>query len=128
MKVAIGDKEFELGELVFTYRETKIIKDISGVRTAEIAEALKAGDTDLIIAFAVIAGRRNKVELDAETLFDSEIGTISLIADDAPDEGDVLPPAGGPTPSDEAPGARPSPEPPSEPTSDSSDSATSTHT
>lgn len=58
-----GDYPIELGG--WTMRELHIIKRISGVRGGEMSEAFKAGDTDLMLAMAVIAVRRNNRDWEA---------------------------------------------------------------
>lgn len=52
-----GVYPIELGG--WTMRELNIIKRISGYRGGELAEGFAAGDTDLLLAVAVIAVRRN---------------------------------------------------------------------
>lgn len=52
-----GEYPIELGG--WTMRELNIIKRISGYRGGELAEGFAAGDTDLLLAIAVIAVRRN---------------------------------------------------------------------
>jgi len=92
-EIKIGKKTYPIpADLSFTYRELGIIKRISGVRSREFQDAIDAGDTDLMVAFAVISARRAGDNLDVEELLDGDIDSIQFIADDVV-EGDVVPPA-----------------------------------
>lgn len=77
-----GDYPIDIG--AFTMRELQIIKRMSGVRAAELEEAFTAGDTDLILAIAVIAVRRNgKAWEQFEALaWESELGAISFVGEE----------------------------------------------
>ena len=76
-----GDERFEVPEN-FTYRELKTVRQITGLRPGEFEEALAAGDSDFIIALAVISGARSGVQVDPEDLLDLEIGAIELEGDE----------------------------------------------
>lgn len=89
------DGEYELDQSKqFTSRELHIIKKETGVRVGEFEEAIKAGDHDLIIAFAYIALRRAGSAIrNADLLWDAEAGSIDLVADK-----EEAAPAGPPSP------------------------------
>lgn len=80
------DGSYELAS-GFTMGELHTIKKITGLRGGELDDALTAGDTDLVVAFAVIALERAGVTVDAKELWDCEAGTIRL----EPDEEDEDP-------------------------------------
>lgn len=80
----------------FTTGELNIIKTISGVRAMEIPDALRAGDSDLIVAFAVVAlARAGKVNrrqapMAAEVLWEAPAGSLRFEPDAS--DGDASPP------------------------------------
>ena len=80
------DGEYELDD-EFTNRELHTIKRLSGCRVGELAEALAASDTDVVMALAVIALQRHGKHVDEDVLWDSTAGNISIVGED------VLPPA-----------------------------------
>lgn len=77
-----GDYPIDIG--TFTMRELQIIKRMSGVRAGELEEAFNAGDTDLILAIAVIAVRRSgKAWEQFEAIaWESELGAIEFHSDE----------------------------------------------
>lgn len=77
-----GTYEFDANYL--TNRDFSTIKKISGLRAAELDEALRAADTDLVLAFAVIALNRHGKRPDMEVLWEAEAGAIKLVL--VPDE------------------------------------------
>src|SRR5579883_597940 len=86
----------------FTTGELNIIKQVSGVRGMEIEDAFAAGDTDLIVALAVVAlyraGKvsRKQALFVAEKLWAAPGGGLLFDADE--DEKDApSPPAQPPT-------------------------------
>jgi hypothetical protein len=85
-----GDYPLDLS--YFTMRELATLKRLSGVRAGEIDEAFAAGDTDAIVAIAVIMLQRATGNtIDEERLWDARAGAIRFEAGDA-----AIPPA--PTP------------------------------
>lgn len=80
-----GEYEFDIGA-GFTNREWHIIKQIAGVRVGEFDDALAAGDNDLVVAIATIVLKRYGKEVDADTLWDTAAGTITMEVDEVPDE------------------------------------------
>lgn len=67
----------------YTYREMSRIKTITGLRAGEIQQALEAGDSEVIIAIAVIAAERSGDTIDINKIEDLEFGAISVA--DEPD-------------------------------------------
>jgi hypothetical protein len=88
--ITVNGQDFQL-EPPFTNRELHLIKQIAGVRSAEIWPALEAGDTDVIVAFAHIAVRRtsqNRPSLDE--LWELPVGDIDVqLPEEAPDPTDA---------------------------------------
>jgi hypothetical protein len=74
-----------------TNRDNHDIKRISGNLPLEIDKAAERGDTDLLVAFAVIALRKNgHVRINEDAIWDAELAAITLDLDD--DEADAVPP------------------------------------
>ena len=69
-------------DLAFSFRDFREIKKISGIRAAEVMEAIEAGDLDIVIALASIALRRAGVTHDPEVLFDAQVGSIEIDFDE----------------------------------------------
>lgn len=80
-----GSYELELGR--FTLGELRIIKKEAGVRAGEIEDAMRAGDTDLLVAFALIALKRAGRDVASERLWEADSGGIELdLSDEAEGE------------------------------------------
>jgi hypothetical protein len=77
-----GDYPCDIGS--FTMRELQIIKRLAGVRAGELEEAFAAGDSDLILAIAVIAVRRNGKDWEQfEALaWETDIGALTFVGDE----------------------------------------------
>ena len=75
-----GDYEadFDIGRL--KNDELRVIKRISGVRAGELQEALKAGDNDLLIAYAVVFLTRAGKDPDMaeQLLWEVPVGSIDF--------------------------------------------------
>jgi hypothetical protein len=84
-----GDYPFSLGE--FSNRDSHDIKRIANVRVSEMMEAFEKTDTDLFLAFAVIALRHAGKPVIEDMLWDAPVGKITLVAGDE-EEVDDLPP------------------------------------
>lgn len=84
-----GSYDLELGR--FTLGELHTIKKEAGVRAGEIEDAIRAGDTDLLVAFALIALKRAGREIAAERLWEADSGDIELDLDDEDDEVESTP-------------------------------------
>lgn len=127
------DGDYEVDFSRFTNRELHKIKVTTGLRTGEYNDALTAGDNDLITALAIVALRRNDVDVNEDIMWDADAGLISMVAGDEED----VPPIQGPNDrqtssgEDTSPGSDPQATPPSPtgtpdwPTSVTSDLATS---
>lgn len=76
-----GPKRYPMPEK-FTYREMGRIKTLTGIRSAEIEDALLAGDTDMIVAIAQIAAERAGDAAPIEALENLEFGAIRVEADE----------------------------------------------
>jgi len=82
---------YDLDMTYFTMRELHTVKTIAGVRAGEMSEAITAGDNDLMVAFAVIAVGRSGKTIHPDLLWDARSGTITVIADDVPEDEDPNP-------------------------------------
>lgn len=80
----------------YTYREMGLIKRLSGLRSGEITDALRAGDTDLIVALAIIAMRREGSDVTEDEMLDMDVSAIDFDAGEPEPE----------TPKDAAAGGR----------------------
>lgn len=95
--IAPFDGEYPIDIGSFTMRELQIIKRMSKVRAGELEEAFAAGDSDLILAIAVIAVRRNGKAWEAfeQLAWESELGAITFEGGEDEDEagtsGDAVP-------------------------------------
>ena len=89
------DGEYPL-DFTFTNREMYRIRQISGLRGAEVLDALANDDNAAYVAVAaVVLGRAGHDRLDVDKLWDSESGSILIFADPASDAGP--PPASNPS-------------------------------
>jgi hypothetical protein len=92
-----GEYPVDLADRPFTMREFHLIKKISGARAGELMDAMAAGDTDVIVALAVIALIRNqKIGKEqalpvSEALLESDVGSIQYVGDEE-EEGEAVPP------------------------------------
>ncbi len=86
-----GEKKYPMPE-AFTYREMGRIKTLTSIRSAEIEDALMAGDTDLVLAIAQIAAERAGDAAPIQALESLEFGAIR-VEDDEPDPTPAAEPA-----------------------------------
>jgi hypothetical protein len=77
------DGSYPLDVGAFTGRELHTIKQISGVRAGELADAFEAADYDLVVAFTVIVLQRAGKTVNPDDILDAEIGSITVEMDDA---------------------------------------------
>jgi hypothetical protein len=89
------DGDYPISVSEFTNRDFNDIKRIAKVRVQELQEAFEQRDTDLFVAFAVIALKHAGKPVIEDLLWDAPIGRITLIAGDE-EEVDDLPPASAP--------------------------------
>lgn len=102
-----GDKRYPMPSS-YTYREIGKIKTLTGIRSAEIEDALLAGDTDVVLAIAQIAAERSGDAAPITALELLDFGAIRIVDDEvdptqageeaAPDAGDgpqTIPATGG---------------------------------
>ncbi len=77
----------------FTYGELSLIKRVAGVRVKELGAALEAGDTDVIVALAMIVLKRAGIDANESKLMALKAGEISS-GDDEEEVETASPPAG----------------------------------
>lgn len=92
--IKIDGREYPLS-LEFTNRDLHTIKQIAGVRPAEIQDAMASGDVDVFVALAVCALRKaGATRPTLEELWDMPVDAIELVSPD--DEQDPTPAAASP--------------------------------
>lgn len=110
-----GEHDFDLVDMLgsLTNRELHRIKVISGVRAGELFESLKAGDSDLVVAFAcILLGRKGK-RVDEDALWDAPAGSgITLEIGDRDQEDEGPPVVAATTPPTSGGGSGPKPSEP----------------
>lgn len=83
------DGAYELDASAMTNREISTIKRISGYTPLEWEEAGNRGDSDLIVAFAVVALTRSGrflPRVNEDVLWDAELGAIDVDTSDEEEE------------------------------------------
>lgn len=75
-----ADGRYEIDAEYFTNRELHQIKQISGIRAGELGEAIDAGDSDLLVALAVVALARHGKTVPVDVLWDANAGRIAIEA------------------------------------------------
>lgn len=91
-KVLVDDVEYEIPAKL-TFRETSLIKKLTGLRLGEFDEALAVNDPDLLVGFAAVSVMRQHPTFDPDTLYEKEVGTIRFVFPDVrAGEGDERPP------------------------------------
>lgn len=78
-------------DLAFTNRDLHTIKRITGFLPGDVEQAMNRLDNDMVVAFAINALRRKGHIVDEDTLWDAEVGKITLIGDRV-DDADPPPP------------------------------------
>jgi len=99
-----GEYEFDVTGMLtlghpdcLTNREGHRVKGMTGLRMGEFTDAVKAGDTDVIVALAAVVLARHGKQIDEDLLWDAPIGSgITIVPEEVPDEGDALPPENEP--------------------------------
>lgn len=74
------DGEYEMDLSYFTMRELHTIKKVAGVRAGELGEALEAGDSDVVVAIALIALQRAGKQVSEDIIWDAPAGKVTLVA------------------------------------------------
>ena len=74
-----GEYEFD-GSL--KNRELHRIKKITGIRAGELGEALVSGDTDILVALAVVAIERTGKTVDVDDFWNAEVGSIDYVSEE----------------------------------------------
>jgi hypothetical protein len=100
-----GEYDADLDFDALTNNELRVIKRLSGVRLGELRDALKASDTDVLVAFSVVwltrAGKNPDVV--EELLWAAPVGAIDLVVTEEDKaaarqaEDDARPPVSSPT-------------------------------
>lgn len=94
MKIVVDGRTYDM-PMNLTFRELGLVKRVSGVRSAEINEALEAGDTDVIAALIIIAMRRSGQDVKEDHVLSMDIGSVDIAPDEPEEEGPPTGPAGG---------------------------------
>jgi len=81
-----GEYDVDLG--YFTNRELHTIKRLTGLRVGELDEAMRTGDSDVLVAFCVLALQRHGKPVDEDALWDAQAGSITIVVG----EEEALPP------------------------------------
>lgn len=92
-----GEYNLDIGAMLdfghpetLTQGEAHKIKKATGLRLGELEDAVDAGDSDMVLAFALVVLDRAKKRYDIESLWDAPLGSVVLEADEesASDEAD----------------------------------------
>lgn len=83
-----GEYPFESN---YSYAELHTIKRLAGVRGGELMDALESGDSDIIVAAAVIALERAGKNPDEADIWKATVGSIQLVGEPSTDP--TTPPA-----------------------------------
>jgi hypothetical protein len=83
-KIRIGGLNGKIYELpdVFTYREMRMMKRMTGIPAGRMHASLEEGDTDVIAAFALIAMQRENKTLTEDAVLDLQIDQIEFLDDE----------------------------------------------
>lgn len=79
-----GERSYDVPDPM-TYRELSRIKSMTGYRAGEIGEALLAGDTDTVLALAVISSERAGEPVSMDQLEDLTVDKLRVEADEDED-------------------------------------------
>lgn len=66
-----------------TFREARMMKDITGLKMGAMVEAFEQMDTDVIVALALIAISRQDGTVNADALYDLPITSVELVLPEA---------------------------------------------
>lgn len=83
----INGQVYEMPEM-FTYREMRLIKRMTGLPAGRVHEAANDGDTDVIAAFALVAMMRDNKTLTEDSVLDLRLDEIEFLDDEESTNGD----------------------------------------
>lgn len=63
-------------------KELRRIKQVAGIRAGELVEALAAGDTDVLVALAVVVLEREGKTVDPDDFWNAEVGSITYVGEE----------------------------------------------
>lgn len=97
--IEVQGRSYEMPKAPYTYRESKLVKSVCGYSIAGINPETALGDTDLLVAFAILAKRRAGEQFSEDALFDLELDAIKYVVEggDEPVPPASTPPTGGAT-------------------------------
>lgn len=72
------DGRYEFEDFAFTNMELYEIRQLSGLRAAELIDALDANDTAAYVGVAMVILKRHGHRLLAEDLWDAKVGSIQI--------------------------------------------------
>lgn len=94
MKIKIGDVEYPFPEIdTITYRESALVKKLTGLRLGQYAEAFEDGDSDMLVGLAAVAVYRSNGQTELDYLFDLNLDDIAFVTEEEDSE---LPPDSAP--------------------------------
>lgn len=72
------DGRYEFDDFAFTNRELFEIRKLSGVRAAELIEALEANDTAAYVGVGMVVLARHGKNADPDDLWNAAVGSLTL--------------------------------------------------
>lgn len=87
------DGAYDFSADFFTNRELHTIKKVTGIRAGELTDAIEAGDSDLVVALAIVVAERHGKTITPDELWDAQAGSIRMVFDDDQEAADPDPPA-----------------------------------
>lgn len=89
MYIKVDGREFSFPDLdELTFEEASLIKQHTGLRLGEMGEALKAGDSDGLLAILIIEKLRTDGEVDIAALKKLKLSSVEVITDDEEKDAD----------------------------------------
>jgi len=113
MHFDIDGRTYEMPEFdSLTFREAKLMKQNTGLTMGRMLAAFEEMDSEVILALALVAIRRQDGSVDVEALYDLPINKVQLVVPEAdePEEGEEKDPTGGDEPADEDETPKPTPD------------------
>lgn len=86
------DGDYSFDESRLTNRDIHTIKVVTNVSPLDYDTAAAGGDTDFVVAFAIIALRRSGrfPKIDEDALWDAELGRITILDEEEAEAGPPL--------------------------------------